>query len=175
MNALDWRLARFADLTPQQLHDVYRLRAEVFVVEQTCPFQDIDGVDPQSWHLRGFSPSPLGEGRGESPLLCYCRLIPAGIKYAEPSIGRIVTAPSVRGTGLGRVLMRESLERAQQLWPAQPIRIGAQARLERFYNEFGFVKASDPYDEDGILHIEMVRPPQDQQQRDTRKEQWQSS
>jgi len=167
MKALDWRLARFADLTAQEVHDVYRLRAEVFVVEQTCPFQDIDGVDPQSWHLLGF--------QGEGALVAYCRFIPEGIKFAEPSIGRVVTAPSIRGTGLGRVLMREALERARQLWPALPIRIGAQARLERFYNDFGFVKASDPYDEDGILHIEMVLSPQDQQQRDTRKEQWQSS
>ena len=144
--SLEWHLVRFADLTPQQLHDIYRLRAEVFVVEQNCPFQDLDGVDPKSWHL-------LGTVRRE--LTCYCRMIPAGIKYAEPSIGRIVTAPSVRGTGMGRLLMGEAMRCAAALWPKQPIRIGAQARLERFYNAYGFSKASEPYDEDGILHIEM--------------------
>jgi ElaA protein len=146
MTHIDWRLARFDDLAAQEVHDIFRLRAEVFVVEQNCPFQDVDGVDPKSWHL-------LGNVRGK--LLCYCRLIPAGIKFAEPSIGRVVTAPSVRGTGMGRVLMDEAMRCAAQLWPGQPIRIGAQARLERFYNGYGFTKASEPYDEDGILHIEM--------------------
>src|SRR5438045_47628 len=125
MSVIDWRLTRFADLSPQEIHDVYRLRVEVFVVEQNCPFQDVDGVDPQSWHL-------LGSVAGQ--LIAYCRLIPAGLKFAEPSIGRVVTSPSVRGTGLGRVLMDEAMRCAAQLWPRQPIRIGAQARLERFYN-----------------------------------------
>jgi ElaA protein len=80
------------------------------------------------------------------------------VKYEEPSIGRIVTAQEVRRTGLGRELVREALARAERLWPGRAIRIGAQQRLERFYQEFGFVTASAPYDEDGIMHVEMVRP-----------------
>lgn len=143
---LDWRFAPFEALTPRELHDLYKLRAAVFVVEQNCVFQEIDGIDPQSWHL-------LGTSNGE--LVAYCRLIPAGIKYAEASIGRVVTAASVRRTGAGRALMEEAMRRANSLWPGQPIRIGAQAYLERFYNGYGFTKASTPYDEDGILHIEM--------------------
>ena len=143
-----WRFAAFEELTPRELHDLLRLRAEVFVVEQACAFQDVDGADPAAWHLLG--------ARG-TDLVAYSRLIPAGIKFAEASIGRVVTAPALRGTGFGRELMRESLARADKLWPGQPIRIGAQHRLERFYNEYGFVKASEPYDEDGILHIEMVK------------------
>jgi ElaA protein len=143
---IDWQFARFADLSPQQLHDAYRLRGDVFVVEQNCVFPDVDGADPPSWHLFGYS-------GGE--LLMYCRLLPAGVKFREPSIGRVVTARSVRGTGMGRVLMAEAMRCANALWPSQPIRIGAQAHLERFYNGFGFTKASEPYDEDGILHIEM--------------------
>lgn len=150
-----WDFAHFDGLTPLQVHDLYRLRAEVFVVEQGCVFQDIDGVDPRCWHLLGASPSPLGKGRGEGSLVAYCRLLPAGVKFAEPSIGRVITAPSVRRTGMGRVLMAEAMKRAHELWPGQPLRIGAQAHLERFYNEFGFTKSSEPYDEDGILHIEM--------------------
>jgi ElaA protein len=143
-----WRFAAFEELTPRELHDLLRLRAEVFVVEQACAFQDVDGADPAAWHLLG--------SRG-TDLIAYSRLIPAGIKFAEASIGRVVTAPALRGTGFGRELMRESLARADKLWPGKPIRIGAQQRLERFYNEYGFAKASEPYDEDGIMHIEMVK------------------
>jgi ElaA protein len=152
---IDWQFARFADLSPQQLHDAYRLRGDVFVVEQNCVFPDVDGADPQCWHLLGYLPSPRPSPKGEGELVVYCRLLPAGVKFKEPSIGRVVTARSVRGTGMGRVLMAEAMRCARALWPGQPIRIGAQAHLERFYNDFGFAKASEPYDEDGILHIEM--------------------
>jgi len=141
-----WHFAPFAKLTPRQVHDLYRLRVEVFVVEQNCVFQDVDGVDPDCFHLLGYSGDDL---------VAYARLLPAGVKFDEPSIGRVITAPSIRRKGMGRVLMAEAMKRAQELWPRQPIRIGAQARLERFYNEFGFTKSSEPYDEDGILHIEM--------------------
>ena len=144
-----WRFARFDDLAPRDVHDLFRARAAAFVVEQGCVFQDVDGADPECWHL-------LGRSAGE--LFAYCRLVPPGIKFAEPSIGRVVTTEAARGTGLGRILMREALARAEALWPGRPIRIGAQARLERFYEEFGFVTASAPYDEDGIVHVEMVRP-----------------
>jgi ElaA protein len=108
----------------------------------------VDGADPQCWHLLGY--------RG-GELISYARFLPSGTKFAEPSIGRIVTTNAVRGTGLGRELMQEALARAEKLWPGQPIRIGAQRRLERFYEDFGFVAASAPYDEDGIEHIEMLR------------------
>ena len=145
---IDWHFAPFAQLAPQHVHDLYRLRAAVFIVEQDCVFQDVDGVDPRCWHLLGYSGDEL---------VAYSRLLPAGIKFAEPSIGRVITSPSVRRTGMGRVLMAEAMKRAAALWPGQPIRIGAQAHLERFYNEFGFRKSSEPYDEDGILHIEMHR------------------
>jgi ElaA protein len=143
---IDWHFAPFEKLTPQQVHDLYRLRIAVFVIEQNCPFQDVDGADPKCWHL-------LGHSNGE--LVAYCRLVPAGVKFDEPSIGRVITAQSVRGTGMGRVLMAEAMKRARELWPGHALRIGAQAHLERFYNEFGFTKSSEPYDEDGILHVEM--------------------
>ncbi len=143
-----WRCAPFAELSPRELHDLLRLRAAVFVVEQKCAFQDVDGADPACWHL-------LGQRSGE--LLAYCRLVPPGVKYAEPSIGRVVTTPAARRTGCGRELMREAMARAAKLWPGRPIRIGAQRYLEGFYAGYGFVKASQPYDEDGIMHIEMVK------------------
>jgi ElaA protein len=144
-----WRFAAFAQLTAREVHDLYQARAAVFVVEQKCAFQDVDGADPQCWHLLGYSPPQL---------LAYCRLVPPGLKFAEPSIGRVITMPAVRGTGCGRELMGEALRRAAELWPGLAIRIGAQRYLERFYGEFGFAKASQPYDEDGIIHIEMLRP-----------------
>jgi ElaA protein len=154
---MDWRFAPFAELTPREVHDLYQARAAAFIVEQNCVFQDVDGVDPACWHLLGYSPTVLGEGQ----LVAYCRLLPAGAKYAEPSIGRVVTTQAVRGTGMGRELMREALRRAQTLWPQAAIRIGAQRHLERFYNDFGFIAASQPYDEDGILHIEMLLEKED--------------
>jgi ElaA protein len=145
---IDWRFARFDELSPREIHDLYRARAAAFVVEQNCAFQDLDGVDPECWHLLGY----------EGELLAYARLVPPGVKFDEPSIGRVVTTQAARGTGRGRALMKEALARAEKLWPGRPIRIGAQHRLERFYEDFGFVTTSAPYDEDGILHVEMVRP-----------------
>ena len=153
---IDWRFARFDELSPREMHDLYRARAAAFVVEQNCAFQDLDGADPECWHLLGYGPSPAP--KGERELLAYARLVPPGVKFDEPSIGRVVTTQAARGTGRGRALMREALARAEKLWPGRPIRIGAQHRLERFYEEFGFVTSSAPYDEDGILHVEMVRP-----------------
>ena len=155
---IGWRLARFEDLSPREIHDLYRLRAAVFVVEQECAFQDLDGADPECWHLLGYAPSlrPAHEAQGD--LLAYCRLVPPGVKYAEPSIGRVVTLRSARRTGRGRELMREALASAEKLWPGRAVRIGAQQRLVRFYQELGFATASAPYDEDGIAHVEMVRP-----------------
>jgi ElaA protein len=143
-----WRFARFDELTPREAHDVFRLRAAVFVVEQACAFQDLDGRDPQCWHLLGIDGDRLA---------AYCRLVPPGVKYVEPSIGRVITAPERRRTGAGRALMREALARTEALWPGQALRIGAQLYLECFYAEFGFARVSEPYDEDGILHIDMVR------------------
>jgi ElaA protein len=132
------------------VHDLYQARVAVFVVEQTCPFQDVDGADPVSWHLFGRNAS--------GTLLAYCRLVPPGVKFAEPSIGRVLTTEAARGSGAGRALMAEAVARAEKLWPGQAVRIGAQRYLDKFYGEFGFAQVSEPYDEDGIVHIEMLRP-----------------
>jgi ElaA protein len=150
-----WRFARFDQLGAREVHDILQARSAVFVVEQNCVFQDVDGADPPSWHLLGRPPR-VGEGEF-GPLLAYCRLVPPGVKYAEASIGRVLTTPAGRRKGLGRLLMAEAVRRAHELWPGQALRIGAQMYLERFYGEFGFGKCSEPYDEDGIMHIEMLR------------------
>ena len=146
---MNWRFAPFDQLTVREVHELYQARVAVFIVEQKCPFQDLDGIDPVCWHLLGRE--------GDGPLLAYCRLVPAGAKFAEASIGRVLTTEAARRTGAGRILMREALARAEALWPGRPIRIGAQRYLDRFYGEFGFVQTSEPYDEDGIMHIEMLR------------------
>lgn len=149
-----WQWARFSDLSPSQLYEILRVRQEVFTVEQDCAYQDADGKDRSAWHLAGWSDD------SESPaLLAYLRVVYPGKKYAEPSIGRVLTAASTRGSGLGRELMRRAMESIGREYPDTPIRISAQQHLERFYGEFGFERVSDPYDEDGIPHIEMLRSP----------------
>jgi ElaA protein len=94
---------------------------------------------------------------GARTLAAYLRIVDPGAKFAEPSLGRIVTAPAFRATGLGGLLVAEGIARARVLYPGLPIRIGAQQYLERFYGGFGFRTVSPPYDEDGILHVEMLR------------------
>ena len=143
-----WRFARLDELTAREVHDILQARSAVFVVEQACVFQDVDGADPGCWHL-------FARRGGE--LAASCRLAPAGLKVREPSIGRVVTTAAARGTGMGRALMEEALRRAQALWPGSAVRIGAQLHLEKFYGSLGFARDSEPYDEDGIPHIEMLR------------------
>jgi ElaA protein len=147
---ITWTLAPFANLSPHALYAILHLRTEVFVMEQQCAFQDMDYSDQQAWHLQGHDAA--------GALVAYSRLFSPGIKYAEASIGRVMSRMAERRTGVGKLLMAESIARCAALFgDATPIRIGAQARLERFYQGFGFVTASEPYIEDGIPHIEMVR------------------
>ena len=155
-----WQFARFDELDAGDAHDMFQLRAAVFVVEQTCPFQDLDGADPACWHLLGRRGlPPRGQDSTPGNLVAYCRLVPPGVKYPEPSIGRVASARESRRTGVGRALMREAIARAGALWPGKRLRIGAQMYLKAFYGSYGFVQSSEPYDEDGILHIEMIRDP----------------
>ena len=154
MSQVKWQWKRFAELAPAELYALLAARASVFVVEQGCAFLDLDGLDASAWHLFGWS------GEGQAPTLAaYLRLIDPGCKYAEPSIGRVLTTAAFRGAGLGREAMREALARAALLYPGSTLRIAAQQRLERFYAELGFRAVSAPYEEDGIMHIEMLRPP----------------
>ena len=113
------------------------------------PYLDPDGFDRQAWHLLGRGP----DGR----LLAYLRVLDPGQRFAEPSIGRVLIAAEVRGTGLGRALMAEGLARCAQVWPGRAIRISAQAHLQHFYGTLGFDAAGEPYLEDGIAHVEMLR------------------
>ena len=148
-----WRCLPFGALLPRTLYALLQLRSAVFVVEQACAFQDLDGADLACMHLLGERLNPAGERE----LLAYTRLVPAGLKYTEASIGRVVTAPTTRGTGLGHVLMAESVRTLHSLWGMQPIRIGAQAHLQHFYQQHGFEAVGGLYAEDGIAHTEMIR------------------
>jgi ElaA protein len=152
---LHWQFARFDDLPIRDWYAVSAARIDVFVMEQNCPFQDNDGADFASWHLLGWD-----DADGKRELAAYCRIVDPGIKFDEPSIGRVVTPRAFRSRGLGRVLMAEAVQRHQSLYPGQPNRIGAQQRLERFYEDFGFRTVSAMYLEDGIPHVEMLRQPE---------------
>jgi len=149
--SIQWQWRRFAELSVAQLYAILGARQAVFVVEQNCPYQDADGKDLGAEHLIAWS--------GEE-VAAYLRLLAPGVSYeAEPSLGRIITTRIARGNGLGRELVVRGLERAQQLYPTLPVRIGAQAHLNEFYGSLGFVQSSEPYLEDNIPHIEMLRPP----------------
>lgn len=147
---MNWTCLRFHDLGVDNLYDALALRCRVFVLEQG-PYLDPDGVDRQCWHLLG---------RDESGVLqAYLRIVDPSVKYAEPSIGRVITSPETRGMGLGRRLCAEGVARCLALWPGQGIRISAQAHLERFYGEWGFKRVGSEYLEDNIPHLEMFRSP----------------
>lgn len=144
----EWILKTFAQLTPDELYAILRLRSEVFVVEQNCVFLDMDRKDQRCHHLMGMQ---------DSELVAYTRLVPPGHIYEQPSIGRVVTAPGVRNSGIGKQLMQRSIECIYQLYGAQSIKIGAQLYLKKFYESFGFQQVSDVYLEDGIEHIYMLK------------------
>jgi ElaA protein len=150
-DAPTWRWCRFEELSVFELDAIYRARQQVFAIEQACVYLDADGFDAFSWHLAAWCDAH------ELPL-AYARVVHPGQKYAEPSIGRVITTGAARGTGLGRELVRRAVERCGEVFPAQGIRISAQTRLERFYAELGFVAVGPPYLEDGIPHTEMLRP-----------------
>lgn len=143
-----WELLPFRALGVTKLYGLLALRQRVFVVEQNCPFQEADGVDPHARHLMGWR---------DGTLVACARLVPAGVKHPERSIGRVATAWEARGQGLGRALMREAVARLLAEEPHAPIRLGAQLYLEKtFYESFGFRRVGEVYDEDGIPHIDMI-------------------
>ena len=142
-----WTFKPFSELSTEELYSILRLRSEVFVVEQNCVFLDMDNKDHHCYHLMGWN--------GEL-LAAYSRIVPAGISYVESSIGRIVTSPAARGSGIGRELLVRSIDCLYTLYGRCDIRIGAQYYLKKFYTSFGFVQKGEIYLEDGIEHIEML-------------------
>ncbi|MEP6998321.1 MAG: GNAT family N-acetyltransferase [Betaproteobacteria bacterium] len=155
-----WQWTRFDELEPSHLYALLRARGEVFIIEQRCAFLDTDGIDLHAWHLLGWTTPRIPDDADAKPvtLAAYLRLIEPGRVYAEPSIGRVLTVEPFRRVGLGRPLMNEGLRKAAELYPGHAVRIGAQSRLERFYLSLGFRTVSQTYIEDGIEHVQMLRP-----------------
>jgi ElaA protein len=147
---MHWILKPFNELTPKELYNILQLRNEVFIVEQNCPYQDCDNKDLYAWHLMGIE---------ENKLIAYSRLLAPGISYSESSIGRVVSSPSTRKTGIGKKLMQESIVHIKNLFRTDTIRIGAQLYLQKFYESFGFKREGNVYLEDNIPHIIMLKEP----------------
>ena len=145
---ITWQWCRLDELTSTQSYRLFAVRSAVFVMEQNCVYQDMDGLDIEALHLIGWS--------GSEVAACL-RLLAPGTKYAEASIGRVLTAAAFRGTGIGRDMLALAIQRIDREYPSQPTRIGAQAHLQKFYGEFGFQTISDTFLEDGIPHVEMLR------------------
>jgi ElaA protein len=150
---MHFTLRPFAELSLTELYAILRLRQEVFIVEQNCPYLDCDDKDQDSWHLWCSN--------DKNELLAYCRLLPRGLSYPnDVSIGRVISSPAARNTGAGRALMAKAMETLPTLFShtaAQPlsVRIGAQSYLLRFYESFGFRSTGKEYLEDDIPHTEM--------------------
>lgn len=148
---INWFCLAFCDLNTEQLYEIMQLRVNVFIVEQNCPFPDLDGYDTQNsvQHIIGYQ---------DGKIIAYARLLPPGVKYDYPSIGRVITHADYRKDGLGHRLMKTALKQCQILWPKQKIFLQAQQHLEGFYLKHGFQTCSETYLDDNIPHIDMIRP-----------------
>lgn len=150
---LDWRWKAFGALDAREVYEMLQARSEVFVVEQNCVYGDIDGLDPGAWHL--FAWDWVGEA-GERPVLAgYLRVLLPDAGDPDVRIGRVLTTAGYRGIKLGNALLERSIQHIAQQWPGVPMRLHAQAHLQKFYGAFGFKPVSDVHDEDGIPHIWM--------------------
>lgn len=149
-SALQWSCKPFAALSVTELYQILFWRQRVFVVEQWCAYLDADGLDPECLHLSLCNP------QGE--LLAYARLLPPGLNGAEPAIGRVLVVPQYRRQQLARSLMLRALDQIAQRFAPMQVRVSAQLYLQGFYQSLGFVATGAPYDEDGIAHIDMLRP-----------------
>lgn len=155
--ALKFTCVPFQKLSVSELYEIMALRQAVFVVEQNCPYLDADGKDLTGWHLMGRNMEHPATSGTEGVLVAYTRLLPKGVAYDNyASIGRVVSSPKVRGLGYGKTLMIESISQIKKRFPNQPVKIGAQSYLLKFYQSLGFESTGEEYLEDGIPHTSMV-------------------
>ena len=152
---MEWEWLTFDELGADTLYEILKIRQTVFILEQNCQYQDADNLDRAAWHLIVWERDARS---GEKEIAGYLRVVFPGRKYEEPAIGRVLTAASHRGKGLGKQIMAAAMERIDQVYGKTPVRISAQKHLEDFYRGFGFNTVSAPYDDAGIPHIEMLRP-----------------
>ena len=139
----------WAALDTHTLYDFLRLRVDIFVVEQRCAYPELDGLDPQCRHLCVHD--------ADGALVGYLRLLPPGLKAPQPALGRLVVAASHRGSGLGRRILQEGLRECARRHPGQAAFLSGQQHLQAFYESAGFRTISEPYLEDGIPHVDMLR------------------
>jgi ElaA protein len=151
MKQLEWKCMRFDHLDNHQLYELIKFRVNIFVVEQNCPYAELDDKDriADARHLFAYQ---------NTAIVACARLLPPGASYPESSIGRIAVDTSLRLQGLGTLLMTKCLEQMNVLWPDNDIKVSAQAHLKNFYETFNFHQTSASYLEDGIPHIEMLKP-----------------
>jgi len=154
MKSIKWKCKLFSQLNTDEFYELIKLRIDIFVVEQTCPYHELDEKDRhnQTLHIMGFN---------NDNLICCARLLAPSVSYAEVSLGRFAVVESYRRQKVGSELMTQCLIQAENHWPNNNIRISAQHHLSLFYEDFGFNQTSDMYLEDNIPHIEMLRTNQD--------------
>lgn len=145
---IQYNAVAFNKIDSDTLYQILRLRSEVFIIEQDCLYQDLDNKDQESYHITLYV---------NRKLAAYSRLLPAGVSYPNPSIGRVITAPEFRGKGLGKELMAFSIQTCYENFGASNIQISAQVQIIPFYEEFCFETCGTTYYEDGIEHIEMIK------------------
>lgn len=145
---LDFKWSRLDSLSVLELFEIIKARESVFVVEQQCAYQETDDMDLHAWHLAVTV---------NDELAAYARIVDPGMRYDQPSIGRVMTVRKFRKMTIGRTLMDEAIGFTEKQFPGMEIKISAQVYLQNFYESFGFVAINDVYDEDGIPHIDMVR------------------
>jgi ElaA protein len=143
-------IKRYNDLSIDELHDMLQLRCEVFVVEQTCVYNDLDGWDKHATHVYLYNGGLI---------IATARILPAGTRFPQVSIGRVVVHPGFRKREYGKLIMQKAINFAVQNWNAQEIKISAQLYLKKFYEDLGFKQSTGIYDEDGIPHIGMIYLP----------------
>ena len=146
---IEFEVAALQAMDPLTVYQMLKLRSDVFVVEQTWVYSDLDNkdVDANVLHLIGRSPT--------HEVAAYARCLPPGVSYAGSSIGRVVVAKTFRGQGIAQVLTQKAIDVCLATWSNADIEIGAQLYLQPFYESYGFVATSEPYDEDGIIHLDM--------------------
>jgi ElaA protein len=144
---MNWKLKKFNELTNTELYNILKERTFVFVVEQNCPYLEVDGKDTQAFHL-------FKENEGE--ILGYLRILPSGVSYPEASLGRVFVKKEYRGEGLAEELLKRGIDFIQNELKETTIKIQAQNYLQRFYSSFGFQTVSNVYLEDDIPHIDMI-------------------
>lgn len=147
---MQWSELAFNALSVDELYEVMKLRVDIFVVEQNCPYPELDEKDrhPATRHILGRN--PLGD------IVAYARVLAPGVSYPEVSIGRVAVAEQARGAGVAHQLMTESMTVARSHWPAENIQLGGQEYLKSFYQKMGFEPVSEIYLEDGIPHLDML-------------------